>query len=103
MQEQIKQMNQEQTKMKAELIEAADIIAEREEALGQGPMEDVQETMFVNLVFTQQAPPQALAASNEMNFQSVIPVPKSNMELTITLDRITNEPTIPNLQHSVQY
>ena len=41
LQEQIKQMNLEQNKMKIELIEAVDIIAEREEALGQEPMEDI--------------------------------------------------------------
>ena len=72
LQEQIKQMNQEQSKMKAKLIEAVDIIAEREEALGQEPMEDIQETMFVNPVFSQQAPPQAPAASNETIFQTAI-------------------------------
>ena len=50
-------MNLEQSKMKAELIEAVDIIAEREEALGQEPMEDIQEMMFINPVFSQQALP----------------------------------------------
>ena len=90
-------MNQEQSKMKAELIETADIIAEREETLGQEPMEDVQETMFVSLVFSQQAPPQAPAISNETNFQATIPVSKSNMEPTITFDCIMNELVIPNL------
>ena len=50
--EQIKQMNLEQSKMKTKLIEVADIIAEREEALGQEPMEDIQETIFVNPVFS---------------------------------------------------
>ena len=82
-------MTHQQKQMKAELIEAADI------------MEDIQETMFVNPVFSQQAPPQAPDASNEMNFQSAIPVLESNMELTITFDRAMNELTIPNLQQNV--
>ena len=96
-------MNLEQTKMKAELIKAAGIIIEREEALGQEPMEHVQEMMFVNPVFTQQAPPQAPAASNETNFQTAIPVPGMNVEPTITYDHKLNELVIPNLQHNVQY
>ena len=62
-------MNLEQNKMKTELIEAVDIIAEREEALGQEPMEDIQETMFINPVFSQQDPPPAPAASNERIFR----------------------------------
>ena len=96
-------MNLEQTKMKTELIEAADIIAEREEALGQELVEDIQEMMFVNSVFSQQAPPQAPATSNEMNFQTMILVPEMNVELTITYDRKLNELVIPNLQQNVQY
>ena len=96
-------MNLEQNKMKAELIEATNIIAEREETLGQEPMEDIQETMFINSVFLQQAPSQAPVVSNETNFQSAIPILENNMELTITFDRTMNEPIIPNLQHNVQY
>ena len=96
-------MNLEQSKMETELIEAADIIAKREEALGQEPMEDIQETMFINPVFLHQAPPQAPTASHEMNFQSAIPVPKSNMEPTITFDHVLNKLVIPNLQQDVHY
>ena len=83
--------------MKAELIEAVDIIVEREEALGQEPMEDIQEMIFVNPIFSQQAPPPASAASNETNFQTAIPVPGMNLEPTITFDCVLNEPMIPNL------
>ena len=96
-------MTCQQKQMKAELIEAAGIIAEREEALGQEPMENIQETMFVNPVCSQQAPPQAPAASNETIFQSAIPVSMMNVEPTITRDRILNEPTIPNFQPYVNY
>ena len=66
-------------------------------------MEDIQETMFINHVFSQQAPPPAPAASNETNFQTAIPVPGMNLEPTITFDRILNEPVIPNLQQDVYY
>ena len=53
--------------------------------------------MFVNPIFSQQAPPQAPAVSNETNFQTAILVPENNMELTITIDRMMNELVIPNL------
>ena len=59
--------------------------------------------MFINPVFSQQAPPPAPAASNETNFQTAIPVPGMNLEPTITIDRILNEPTIPDLQLDVHY
>lgn len=51
LQEQIKQMNCQQNKTKAKLIETTDIITEKEreeEGLGPEPMEDVQETLFFN-------------------------------------------------------
>ena len=56
--------------MKAELMEAANIIAEKEreeEGLGAEPMEDVRENMFYNPVYSQ-VPPSAPATSQEMNF-----------------------------------
>ena len=56
-------------------------------------MDDVQETMYVNLVFVQnEVPSQALATSNEMNYQSmVIPVSKIKLKQTFTFDHPTNE------------
>ena len=97
-------MNQDQNKMKAELIEAIDIITEKEreeEGLGLVPMEEEREELYFNLVYTQ-VPPSASATPNKTIFNTML-VLGMNVEPTITFDYKLNEPTIPNLQQDVHY
>ena len=70
LQEQIKQMIIQQKQMKTELIEAADIITEKEkeeEGLGPVPMEEEQEELYFNPIYSQM-PPSAPNASNKTIF-----------------------------------
>ena len=78
--------------MREELNEAADIIAEKErgEEMGPVPMEEEQEPVYYNPVYSQM-PPSAPTALNKTIF-NVIPVPEPKVE-----------PTIPNLQQDVHY
>ena len=98
-------MNHDQNKMKAKLIEVANVIAKREEALSQKPMENVQETMFVNSMFAQQTVSlQILAISNETILPSIaVLVLEINLEPTFPFDCQRNEPIISNTQLGVQY
>ena len=66
LQEQIKQMIIKQKQMKAELIEATDIIAEKErgeEEMGLVPMEEEQEPVYFNPLYSQMPPKRFLMQS----------------------------------------
>ena len=89
-----------QKQMKAELIEAADIIAEKErgeEEMGPVPMEEEQEPVYFNPLYSQ-VPPSVPTAS-----KTIFDVVKEKMEPTIGFNYKLNEPSIPNLQQDVQY
>ena len=89
--------------MKAKLIEAAYIIAEKEreeEGLGPVPMEEEREELYYNPVYSQM-PPSAPNASKTI-FDAIL-VPGKKLEPTIAFDYKLNEPTLQDLQKNVQY
>ena len=86
--------------MREELNEAADIIAEKErveEEMGPVPMEEEQEPVYYNPVYSQM-PPSAPTTS-----KTIFDVLKEKIEPTIGFDYKLNEPSIPNLQQNVHY
>ena len=91
-------MIQQEKQMRAELIEVANIITEKErgeEEMGPVPMEEEQEELYFNPVCSQ-GPPPAPTASNKTIFNAIL-VPRMKVEPTIAFDYKLNEPTIPNL------
>ena len=96
-------MNSQQNKLKAELIEAADIIAEKERGegeMGPVPMEEEWEPVYFNPVYSQMPPSTPTASKTIFD---AMPVPGMNVAPTFAFDYKLNEPIVPDIWPNVHY